>query len=233
MDTPILTPAIEVPPGTIVCFADIGCPWAHVAVHRLHTTRARLGLRERVRFDIRAFPLELINDMATPKLILDAEIPVAGALAPEAGWQVWQAPAHEYPVTTLMAMEAVEIAKRQGSAASEALDRALRVALFGHSRNISMRHEVLRVAADCEDVDADAIRAGLVEGSARAEIERQIPLCAGDTVQGSPTLFLPDGSAHHNPGIDLRWEGAWGVGFPVVERDEPHVYEDLLHRAAD
>ncbi|MBM7773196.1 putative DsbA family dithiol-disulfide isomerase [Actinokineospora baliensis] len=226
------TPAIEVAPGTIVFYADLGCPWAHIAAYRLHTTRQRLGLTERVRFDVRAFPLELINDMATPKLILDAEIPVAGALAPQARWQVWQAPAHEYPVTTVLAMEAVEVAKKQGLAASEALDLALRVALFGQSRNISMRHVVLAVAAEA-GLDAEAIKAGLVDGSARAEIERQVPLCAGDTVQGSPTLFLPDGSAHHNPGIALRWEGEWGIGFPVIERDDPTVYEDLLRRAID
>ncbi|SER10282.1 DsbA family oxidoreductase [Actinokineospora terrae] len=224
------TQVIDVAPGTIVFYADIGCPWAHIAAYRLHTTRERLGLTERVRFDVRAFPLELINDMATPKLILDAEIPVAGGLAPEAGWQVWQGPTHEYPVTTVLAMEAVEVAKKQGLEASERLDRALRLALFGQSRNISMRHVVLQIAGEA-GVDVEAVKAGLVEGWARAEIERQVPLCAGDTVQGSPTLFLPDGSAHHNPGVRLHWEGEWGIGFPVIDQDEPAVYEDLLRRA--
>ncbi|MBB4930552.1 putative DsbA family dithiol-disulfide isomerase [Lipingzhangella halophila] len=222
--------AIEVAAGTIVLYADIGCPWAHMAHYRLVTTRSRLGLEEKVRFDVRPFPLELINDMATPKLILDAEVPVVGGLEPGAGWQVWQAPAHDYPVTTLPAMEAVEVAKEQGLEAGAAFDRALRRALFGQSRNISMRHEILAVAEEC-GLDAEAIRDGLVAGRTRAYIEQQVPLCRGETVQGSPTLFFPDGSRVHNPGIRVRWEGAEGVGFPVVERDDPGVYEELLRRA--
>lgn len=222
--------AIEVPPATIVVYGDIGCPWAHVAHHRLFAARCRLGLTEQIRFDVRPFPLELINEMATPKLILDAEIPVAGGLEPAAGWQVWQAPAHDYPVTTLLAMEAVEVSKQQGLEASVRFDRALRRALFGESRNISMRHEVLAVAQSC-DLDTAAIRDGLVSGWARGYIEEQVPLCSGDTVKGSPTLFFPDGTWVHNPGIQLTWEGAEGVGFPVVERDDPSVYGDLLRRA--
>ncbi|MBE3001700.1 DsbA family protein [Nocardiopsis sp. HNM0947] len=223
-------PPIDVTPGTVVLYADIGCPWAHVAHHRLFTTRRRLGLQEDVRIDVRPFPLELINDMATPKLILDAELPVAGGLEPAAGWQVWQAPAHDYPVTTVLAMEAVEVAKDQGLEASAALDRGLRRALFGQSRNVSMRHEVLAVADSC-GLDVEAVRKGLASGRARAYIEEQVPLCRGSTVQGSPTLFFPDGTWVHNPGVRLRWEGAEGVGFPVVERDDPGVYDDLVRRA--
>jgi len=40
---------VEVAPGTIVVFSDIGCPWAHVAVWRLHDARRRLGLDGRRR----------------------------------------------------------------------------------------------------------------------------------------------------------------------------------------
>ncbi len=221
-----------VAPGTIVLFADIGCPWAHLAVYRLHATRARLGLQDRVRLDVRAFPLELLNEMPTPKRILDAEIPVVGGLAPEAGWQVWQRPDYEWPVTTLLALEAVEATKAQSLRASEALDRALRVALFGQSRTISMQHVILEVAAETDGVDPDALKAALVAGSARAAIEEQLAISRTDTVQGSPHLFLPDESDIHNPGITLRWEGGHGVGFPVVERDEPDVYDDLVRRAA-
>ena len=63
---------ITVDAGTIAVYADITCPWAHVCVHRLHETRSRLGLEDRVTIDPRAFPLELINDAPTPKKILDA-----------------------------------------------------------------------------------------------------------------------------------------------------------------
>jgi predicted DsbA family dithiol-disulfide isomerase len=221
-----------VAPGTIVVFADIGCPWAHLAVYRLHATRARLGLQDQVLLDVRAFPLELLNEMPTPKRILDAEIPVVGGLEPAAGWQVWQRPDYEWPVTTLLALEAVEATKAQSLRASEALDRALRVALFGQSRTISMQHVILEVAAESDGVDPDALRASLTVGSARAAIEEQFATSCTDAVQGSPHLFLPDGTDIHNPGVTLHWEGGHGVGFPVVERDEPGVYDDLVRRAA-
>src|SRR5688572_24299425 len=102
---------VSVSDSTIVVFADIGCPWAHLCIHRLHSTRASMGLEGQIRFDLRSFPLEIFNQQPTPKKVLDAEISVAGALDPDAGWQMWQAPEHEYPVTTLPALEAVQAAK--------------------------------------------------------------------------------------------------------------------------
>src|SRR5437868_3729976 len=134
---------MNVAPGTIVVWSDIACPWATLAVHRLHQARARLGLDDRTVLDHRAFPLELVNSRCTPRRVLAAEVPVAGALAPEFGWKVWQGPESEWPVTTLLALEAVQAAKEQSLWASEALDVALRRAFFADSRCISMRHVVL------------------------------------------------------------------------------------------
>ena len=34
----------DVAPRTVLVFSDIACPWAGVAVHRLHASRSRLGL---------------------------------------------------------------------------------------------------------------------------------------------------------------------------------------------
>ena len=79
---------IEVDNGTCLLFADVGCPWAHVAVHRWRSERSARGLDHEIGLEIRAFPLELFNERATPKRILDAEVPVAGGLAPSAGWQM-------------------------------------------------------------------------------------------------------------------------------------------------
>lgn len=219
-------------PGTIVVFADIGCPWANLAVHRLHAARKHLHLDDEVRFDVRAFPLEIVNEQATPKLILDAEVAVVGTLDPAAGWQMWQRPDYEYPVTMLPPMEAVEAAKEQGLRASEQLDRALRRAFFGQSRSVSMRHVIKEVASECPNVDVDKLMAALDDGRARDAVMDQAHCSESDRVDGSPHLFLPDGTDVHNPGIDMHWEGEHGKGFPVVDRDEPVIYEDLLRRAA-
>lgn len=225
--------SIEVTPGTVAFYADITCPWAHVAVHRLHETRDRLGLTEQVVFDPRAFPLELINDQPTPKKILDAEIPVAGTLEPDAGWQMWQRPDAEYPVTSLPALEAVHAAKEQHPRAAEALDRALRRAFFGASRSISMRHEILDVAASIDGLDVDALGEALEDGRARAHLTKDRLIAETDAVEGSPHLFLPDGTNVANPGIAMHWEGEHGKGFPVVDSDDPTIYERLLQRAAE
>ncbi len=223
---------MEVEPGSIVVYSDIACPWSHVAVHRLHETRAVLGLEDVVQFDHRAFPLELFNARPTPKRILDAEIPVAGALEPEARWQMWQRPDHEYPVTMLPALEAVQAAKEQGAAASEDLDRALRRAFFAESKTISMRHVILDVAARVEGLRVDVLAAALDDGHARSGVFEHYRVAQGAEVKGSPHVFLADGSSFHNPGVEIHWEREEGRGFPVVDSNDPSVYELILKTAA-
>lgn len=224
--------AVSPAPGTIVVFGDIGCPWTHLAVHRLHAARARLGLQDEVVLDHRAFPLELFNRRPTPKRILDAEIPVVGGLDPAAGWQMWQDEPFRWPVTTLPALEAVQAAKAQGLRQSERLDRALRRALFAESRCISLRHVVLEVAAGCEGLDVEALSEAFDTGSGRRAVIDQWHAAEAGDVQGSPHLFLADGGDLHNPGVEMRWEGEHGVGFPVVVSDDPSVYDDVVRRAA-
>lgn len=228
----MISPTWDAAAGTIVVWSDIACPWSHVAVARLHRLRSELGLEGRVDFDHRAFPLELVNARPTPKTILDAEIPVAGRLEPAAGWQMWQRPEWTYAVTTLPALEAVQAAKEKSLAASADLDRALRVAFFAQSRCISLRSVILDVAAECPTVDADALADALDAGRARRAVMDQFEVATTDAVQGSPHLFLSDGTNAHNPGVDMHWEGEQGVGFPVVESDDPSVYVDLLRGAA-
>ena len=219
-------------PGTVVVWSDIACPWATLAVHRLRTTRARFGLDDRVRLDHRAFPLELFNERPTPRKVLAAEVPVVGARAPEFGWRVWQAADSEWPVTTLPALEAVQAAKEQSLDAGEQLDFALRRAFFAESRCISMRHVILDVAEGCPAVDVDVLRKALDDGRCRRTVIEHRDQAERQDVKGSPHLFLPDGSDAHNPGILMHWEGEHGRGFPVIDADDPSVYEDLLRHAA-
>jgi predicted DsbA family dithiol-disulfide isomerase len=227
------TARVLVAPGTLVVYADIGCPWAHVAVHRLHTARARLGLEEQVQFDHRAFALELANERPTPRLTLESEIPVTSGLESDAGWQLWQGPAHEYPVSTLLALEAVQAAKEQGRGASERLDRNLRRAMFGESRCITMLHVVLDVARQ-SDVDVDVLRDALEQGTSRQAVHRQHHEAEASTVvKGSPHVFAPGGMHAHNPGVNMHWDGGHGgKGFPVVDHDDPTAVEPLLQAAA-
>ncbi|MFF4528984.1 DsbA family protein [Streptomyces sp. NPDC001407] len=226
-------PRLPDSPDTVVVFTDLNCSFAHVAVHRLHTTRRRLGLEGRVWFDLRAFPLELFNEEVNARPGVDSEISVLGALEPDAGWRLWQGPDWTYPVTTLPALEAVEAAKAQSWQASEQLDLALRRAFWAEGRCISMRHVILDTARATGVVDVDALADALDDGSARRAVFEQYRAACDGRVRCSPHVFLYDGTESANPGVSARWvNGDFGVGAPVIDEDRPAVYEELLMRAA-
>ncbi|MCC3767768.1 DsbA family protein [Streptomyces sp. UNOC14_S4] len=229
-----LDPRLPGSPDTVAVFTDLNCSFAHVAVHRLHETRRRLGLEGSIWFDLRAFPLELFNEEVNARPGVDSEISVLGALEPDAGWRLWQGPDWAYPVTTLPALEAVEAAKAQGWHASEQLDRGLRRAFWAEGRCISMRHVILDVARATDGaVDADTLATALDSGTARSAVIAQYRAACDGRVRCSPHVFLHDGTDSANPGVSARWiNGDFGIGSPVIDEDRPEVYEDLLKRAA-
>lgn len=221
-------------PDTIVVYSDLNCSFAHLAVYRLHQTRHRLGLDGVLRFDHRAFPLELFNEHVNKRPGVDSEVSVVGALEPDAGWQLWQGPDWEYAVTTLPPLEAVQAAKAQGSDAAEQLDLGLRRAFWAQSRCISMRHVILDVAAATGVVDTTALAADLETGRARSLIFEHFAQARDGRVNCSPHVFLADGTELANPGVERRWiNGGFGVGFPHIDADNPDVYDGLLKHAAE
>jgi predicted DsbA family dithiol-disulfide isomerase len=225
-------PRTAVAPGTITVFSDLWCSFAHVALHRLHRTRRAMGLEDRVRFDHRAFPLEMFNDGPSPRSGTDSEVGGVARLEPDAGWQMWRAPDWKYPSSSLPALEAVQIAKEQGLEASERLDMALRRAFWAQSRNIGARSVVIAVAEETEGVDARQVTEGLDDGRARRRVTEDFRCAKEHGVLCSPHLYLPDGSDHANPGVEARWHGDYGTGFPEVLSDDPSVYRAILERAA-
>jgi predicted DsbA family dithiol-disulfide isomerase len=219
---------------TLAVFTDLNCSFAHVAVHRLHETRRELGLDGRLWFDFRAFPLELFNREVNARPGVDSEIAVLGAVEPDAGWRLWQGPDWAYPVTTLPALEAVQAAKAQSRHASEQLDRGLRRAFWKHGRCISLRHVILQVAAETGAVHVEGLAEALDTGIARAAVMEQYRAACDGRVRCSPHIFLHDGTDSANPGIEARWvNGDFGVGYPVIDEDDPRVYEQLLSHAAE
>lgn len=89
---------------------------------------------------------------------------------------------------------------------------------------------ILDVAAATRAVDLDQLAAALDTGSARSAVMTQFRAARDGNVTCSPHVFLHDGTNLANPGIRVHWEG---VGFPVIEADDPTVYDDLLTRAAE
>jgi predicted DsbA family dithiol-disulfide isomerase len=214
---------------TITVWSDIACPWATLTVWRLHARRAALGLD--VPIEHRAFPLELVNERPHHRALLDAEIAVLAPLAPDAGWRPWWRNPSAYPVSTLLALEAVQAAKAQGLDASERLDLALRQAMFRDSRCVTLRHEVLG-AAEVAGLDVPALADALDAGTARSAVVADWHAALDGGAKGSPHVFAPDGLDAVNPGIEQHWEGPKPGGRPVLDADDPGALDDLLRRSA-
>ncbi len=220
---------MDVEPGTVVVYTDVACPWSTVALHRFYQARSRLGLDGKVHVEHRLFLLEDAGGAPTSRTTIDGEMPVLGTLHPELGFALWHGGDDAWPSSTLLANEAVHAAHLQSSGAAERLDMALRLAFFRDSRCISLQHEIVDIAAQCDGVDADQLREALDDGRARAS------MMAGyrnhrDEVKLSPHFFLPDGTDMPNPGMTLHMQG--DPGYPVIDTDDPSVYESIARVGA-
>lgn len=220
---------MNVAAGTIQVWSDLLCPFARVAIHRLRTARDELGVG--VRLDHHTFALERFNGPHS-RPGTDSEAVALGQLAPELGFRLWSKPDWTYPSTVLLAAEAVHAAKAQGLQASEDLDAALRRAFWLESRPIGHRDTIVAVAAEVDSVDADLLAAALDDGRARSAVTDDHTIAVTDAVQGSPHLFLPDGTGVHNPGIDVRWEGPWASGYPIAKVTDRSWAESLVQKVS-
>jgi len=212
----------------IEVWSDLLCPFAYVGLLRMRRARERLGLD--VPVEHHAFPLELFNGPHRRRGT-DTEAVGLGQIEPEAGFRVWTAPDDLYPHSVLLAAEAVHAASAQSPAAGEELDLALRRAFWTRSWSIGQRQVILDVAAEVGQVDVDALAGALDDGRHRSRVMADHAVARTDAIPLSPTFRLPDGTTVANPGIEVHWEGPFGEGFPIVDRHDPGVYDDLLRRA--
>ncbi|AXK32044.1 dithiol-disulfide isomerase [Streptomyces armeniacus] len=219
-------------PGTVTVWSDIGCPWASLALHTLRAAAAERG--QDVLIDHRAFPLELFNNMPTPKYIVEPETIVIGARRPELGWRVWSKPEWTYPSAMLPAMEAVQAAKDPavgGLRGSDELDAALRHAFYVEHQCVSIHPVILRLAEKCPHVDAAELAKALERGAGRAEMYAHWRIAQGPEIQGSPHLFSADGYDAHNPGAVFEWTGdPIEGGLPRLDAYDPSWAPTLLDR---
>jgi predicted DsbA family dithiol-disulfide isomerase len=232
-DAPVPPEPFAGAPGALVLFSDVACPWATVVVLRLRAARAALGCEATVPIIHLAHPLELLHRHALPRRIVDAEIPACAAATPDFGWSLWQGRLDEYPASSLLAVEAVQAARRQSESAAEELDLALRRALFVRSRCISLRHEVLDAADTCPALDLDRLTDDLDHGVARGALTRQAAAARAGAATCSGDVVTPDGAGWCNPGIVTSWLGQGPPrGVAVLVRDDPDVCLELVAHAA-
>jgi predicted DsbA family dithiol-disulfide isomerase len=231
-NAPAALKAPSVAPNTIQLWSDLLCPFAYVALVRLRRARTALDLDGVVAIEHRTFPLELFNG-PHPRRGTDTEAVGLGQIEPEAQFRVWTGPEDQYPHTVLLAAEAVHAANTLSLAAGEALDLALRRAFWTDSRSISHRAAILDIAGELAGppVDPTAIAIALDDGRHRADVMADFAIAQTDAIDGSPTLRLADGTSVTNPGIEVHWQGPWAAGFPVVDKHDASVFDDLLRRA--
>ena len=81
--------------------------------------------------------------------------------------------------------------------------------------------------------DLEALADAFDTGRARHLVFEQYEVARSDAVDGSPHLFLADGTNVQNPSIEASWEeGSDGFWRPIIVRDDPSAYDDLLRAAA-
>ncbi|GCE07923.1 DsbA family oxidoreductase [Dictyobacter aurantiacus] len=188
-------------PIPIAMYADLACPYAYVSAYRLR--KLRTEDRAPVVIEHKSLALEYINKEPTPKPVLELEIELPVLVQEEPGipYQPWQRPESEWPVTMWPAFEVVKCAERQSLELADALDWAIRTALFAESRCISMRHVLFDLS---EHVGIEMGR--FAEDFDRGVMKYQVLAEAQEGwerlhVAGSPTFVLPSGKQISNVGL--------------------------------
>jgi predicted DsbA family dithiol-disulfide isomerase len=213
---------------TVTIWSDIHCPWAGAVVHRLRAAREAEGLD--VLLDPRPWPLELVNGTGTPRDIVTTEIAVL-AQHESAMYAAYRN--DSWPSTFLPAFELVAAARRvHGDKGAEDVDYALRRAFLRRSIDVSveagLREALALAVAGGADIDPDAVLTCWRTEPVRADVLNDYERSKQLPIQGSPQVFLPDGSTEHNPGLtDHQWKGA----IPRILSDDREAPRRLLLRA--
>jgi 2-hydroxychromene-2-carboxylate isomerase len=192
----------------IEVFAEIVCPFTHVALRRL--IQARSSARADVPVRIRAWPLELVNNAPQDADVLAREIEALRAdIAPELfkGFDHARVPRTSFPAFGLAAVAY----EHGGDALGERVSLALRDAVFEDGLDVG-DPEVVAVIAERFGIEPPP--PGYSDVSVRADWHSGVQR----HVQGSPHFFVGDRD-WFCPGLVIHHQS-----------DEYDVHVDELHR---
>jgi predicted DsbA family dithiol-disulfide isomerase len=207
----------------LTVFSDLHCPWAYVFSIRLRRARTAVG-EPPVAW--RCWPLELVNERGTPWETVSQEVPVLTQLEPDH----FSPPKREtWPSTFLPAMEALKVAGELGGPeAADRYDEAARRAFFLDRRDLSIRPTLAEIAAET-GLDRARFLDAFDGGGHRRSVVADWEEGRRRGVEGSPQVFLPDGSGHFNPGIGKI---DWVRGIPVPSQVDEGAIAKLVAQAA-
>lgn len=212
----------------VTIWSDIHCPWAGAIVHRLRAARDAEGLD--VLLDPRPWPLELVNRQGTPHDIVMTEIAVLAQHEPS---MYASYAGDSWPSTFMPAFELVAAARRvHGDKGAEEVDYALRRAFLRKGIDVSISSG-LREALDLAvsggvQIDVETVLKVWGSEPVRADVLADYERSKDLPIQGSPQIFLPDGSTEHNPGLS---DHVWRGGIPRLLSDDKDAPRRLLLRA--
>lgn len=170
----------------IEVYADVLCPFAHAAIHLVLDRRPDEA--DRHRLQVRAWPLELINDEPADPGLVAAEVDrLRETTVPDlfVGFD-----RGNLPTTALPAFALAAAANRKGPAFGEAVSLELRHRLWDRGEDVSDPDVLAEIAERNElrvsDEDRASIEHDLSEGRARG-------------VEGSPHFFAGGGGVFCPP----------------------------------
>jgi predicted DsbA family dithiol-disulfide isomerase len=215
-------------------FSDLHCPHAYLTRYRLRQIEE--AWREDVRFRSRCLSIELDVEAPTPKHILAEETPMLALLEEDLPYEPWpEGRTSAWPVTFLPAFEAVKAAGALDPEAAWDLDWRIREAFFGEHRCVSLRHVLADLAEDV-GLDQGAFLEAFDAGHLEAVVAETEEGWYEEEFTHSPTIRLPDGSSHTNPGdhwTDFDPDQGWRVTeFDPGLDDARRRLEELVERAA-
>lgn len=193
---------------TVEVFADVTCPFAHVALRRFVAERDARG-RTDVAVRVRAWPLELINGEAEPAHEVAERVEaLRRSVAPELFRSF---DPDRFPTSSLPALAAEASTYRADPSAGERFSMSIRTALFEDG---------------CDITDPDLLAdLGAMPGDGRRQVLTDWDDGKARQVQGSPHFFV-DVADYFCPSmkVDHRAERL------QVSFDRPG-FESLLQRA--
>jgi hypothetical protein len=138
-----------------------------------------------------------------------------------------------WPSTFMPAFELVAAARRvHGDKGAEEVDYALRRAFLRKGIDVSiasgLREALTLAVRGGAQIDVETVLKVWGSEPVRADVLADYEASTRLPIQGSPQVFLPDGSTEHNPGLS---DHVWRGGIPRLLSDDKDAPRRLLLRA--
>lgn len=223
--------------NTLEVYSSLECPFAYAAVYRLR--KVFDDYAGRVAIGWRALSLEYVNKGQTGQALIHAEMEALRHLEPDLPFQHWARADWQWPSTMWPAFEALACAQAQSPQAGFEMSWALRYAFFAESRNIALRHELIKIAegiGEAAGLDMARFEEDWDTGRYKASVLSE-SRCGWHSlkVQGSPTFVLEGGLQVYSPalaGLEFDEEALRVVSYTPPVREPLQVFRDLLEESA-